>query len=159
MTASQLPSKVLLVQACTGTATPNHPILLACRELTRLHQSRLDCSIANIPVIDSVRRNTVREVDRWVSASGTQTPTAPFLHTETLGTVIDRIAEYSVAAQASLTQDVRELHRHYLWQRMSELAVAYEDLASEIQVGRRRVPELADLRLNPCPPIIRQATT
>ncbi|MFF3574346.1 DUF4254 domain-containing protein [Nocardia jiangxiensis] len=154
-----LPSKVLLVQACTGIATPDHPVLLACQELACLHKARLDYSITDIPEIDSARRKAVREVDRWLSASGTQAPTAPFLHTETVGMVIDRIAEYSIAAQAGSAQGVLELHRHYLWQRMSELAVAYEDLASEIYAGRRRVPDLADPRPQTCGLTIRQANT
>lgn len=148
MIAPQLPPKSLLIRACASTAIPTHPILLACRELACLHRARLDYSNTNIPEIDNARQNAVREVDRWLSASGTQTPTAPFLHTETVGTVIDRIAEYSIAAQAGLARGVRELHRHYLWHRMSELAVAYEDLATEIHAGRRRVPDLADPHLH-----------
>lgn len=99
----------------------------------------------------------MREIDRWLSASGTQTPNAPFLHTETVGMVIDRIAEYSVAAQAGSERGILELHRHYLWQRMSEVAVAYEDLASEIHAGRRRVPDLTDLQPHTFAPPARQA--
>ncbi|WP_169813301.1 DUF4254 domain-containing protein [Nocardia vaccinii] len=152
-----LPSKVLLVQACTGTAIPSHPVLLACRELARLHQDRLDHSNPDIPAIDKARRNAVREVDRWLSASGMQTPNAPFLHTETVGMVIDRIAEYSIAAQAGSERGILELHRHYLWRRMSELAVAYEDLVSEIHAGRRRVPDLTGPQLHPFTPSVRQA--
>lgn len=152
-----LPSKVLLVQACMGSAIPSHPVLLASRELACLHQARLDHSNADTPEIDEARRNAVREVDRWLSASGAQTPNAPFLHTETVGMVIDRIAEYSIAAQAGSAQGTLEPHRHYLWQRMSELAVAYEDLVWEIHAGRRRVPDFPGPRLHTFAPPVPQA--
>jgi hypothetical protein len=104
----------------------------------------MDSSVLDIPVIDCARVNVIHCVDRWVSAHGPETVGAAFLHTETLGMVIDRMAEYSVAAHAALEQGVGEPHRHYLWRRVSEIALAYADLVSEIGAGRRRFPDFTD---------------
>ncbi|MQY21581.1 hypothetical protein NRB20_46940 [Nocardia sp. RB20] len=55
--------------------------------------------------------------------------------------VIDRIAEFSTAAHAALKHGVPEPNRHYLWQRLSEISLAYSDLAFEIHTGVRKVPD------------------
>ena len=60
------------------------------------------------------------------------------------GTTGAPVAEYSVAAHAALEQGVGEPHLHYLWQRVSELALAYADLVFEVQSGRRRLPDCTD---------------
>jgi hypothetical protein len=39
---------------------------------------------------------------------------------------------------------VSEPHIHYLWHRVSEIALGYADLVFEVSIGRRRLPDLAD---------------
>jgi len=144
MFSARLPSKDLLVQACAGTVLQEHPVLLAGLELSNLHATRLEAATVDIPEIDSARESVVHGVDRWVCANGPGVSGAAFLHTETVGMVVDRMAEYSVAAHAALEQGVGEPHLHYLWRRVSELALAYADLVFEVQSGRRRLPDFTD---------------
>ncbi|MGF6887247.1 hypothetical protein ABIA39_004382 [Nocardia sp. GAS34] len=140
----QLPSRFLLAQACAGTVRQKHPLLIAGSELAGLHESKLERSISDIPEIDCARARVVHKVDRWVSAHAPEPAGAAFLHTETMGMVIDRMAEYSVAARVALERGAGEPRSHYLWQRVSEIALGYADLVFEVSIGRRRLPDLAD---------------
>jgi Protein of unknown function (DUF4254) len=140
----QLPSRFLLAQACAGTVRQQHPLLIAGSELARLHESKLERSNSDIPEIDCARAHVIHKVDCWVSAHAPEAVGAAFLHTETMGMVIDRMAEYSVAARVALEQGVSEPHIHYLWHRVSEIALGYADLVFEVSIGRRRLPDLAD---------------
>lgn len=51
------------------------------------------------------------------------------MHTETIGAVVDRLAEYSVLAHTALNCDTRQPHMHYVWQQLAELSLGYGDLA------------------------------
>ncbi|AHH16374.1 hypothetical protein NONO_c15730 [Nocardia nova SH22a] len=82
----------------------------------------------------------MRGIDRWVTAHLPQTRAATYLHTESVGMVIDRIARYRVDAHAALNSSAPEPDCHFRWQRLAELAVAYTDLAFEISGGLRNVP-------------------
>jgi|GEM_PF-1196189 len=144
MTAAQLPSKDQLLQACAGVVSLDHPVLLASLELSNLHESRLKASTVDIPEIDCARTKLVHDIDRWMSSNGSDIVGASFLHTETVGMVIDRMAEYSVAARSALERDVGEPHLHYLWHRLSEISLAYTDLAFEIHAGRRKLPDFTE---------------
>jgi hypothetical protein len=63
------------------------------------------------------------------------------LHTETIGAVIDRLAEASVRAHhALMTLDANDDVLHSAWHHLAELADGYDDLVREVLAGRRRLP-------------------
>ncbi len=149
----KLPSKDELLEACYGTVRLNHPVLHAARKLAALHTARRIATDQNIHESDRSRADLVRAVDCWVVANLPQAGGASYLHTESVGMVIDRIAQYSVDAHTALNSPVAEQNRHFLWQRLAELAVAYTDLAFEISAGLRSLPVLTypadDTRFRP----------
>jgi hypothetical protein len=137
-----LPSRIQLQRACEGTVVRAHPILLAAYELTSL------CEAADVGAsaseIDCARARLVHDIDRWVCANAPQPAGAAYLHTETVGMIVERLARYYAEARKALERGADELTLHYLWQRTSEIALAYADLAFEVSIGRRRLPDLTD---------------
>lgn len=138
----KLPSKDELLEACNGTVRMNHPVLHAARELAALHIARRIATDQNMHESYRSRAELVRAIDCWAVVNLPQAGGASYLHTESVGMVIDRIAQYSVDAHTALNSTVAEQNRHFLWQRLAELAVAYTDLAFEISAGLRRLPVL-----------------
>lgn len=136
---NSLPSKNQLLQACRGTGFPGHPVLRAAHDLTELHERLLAAGPDQLLELDSRRTDLVLEIDCWVTAQLPPSHGAARIHTETLGAVIDRLARLTAAAYAALTRPAgRELTS--TWEHLAELAVGYEDLASEVCTGRRRLP-------------------
>jgi hypothetical protein len=136
-----LPSKDTLVQACGGPVTTPHPILIIAHELAELHTTRAAAAAEHRTEIDSARDALIRAIDRWVAANTPPPLSAAYLHSETIGMVVDRLAQYSVDARIALETGSDEPRRHQLWQRLSELSLAYADLAFEITSGLRKLPE------------------
>ncbi|GAB0108633.1 hypothetical protein JMUB6875_76680 [Nocardia sp. JMUB6875] len=136
-----LPSKDLILEACTGVIHEPHPILLAAYELASLHEARASAASGGLGEIDGCRARLVHEIDRWMAGATPNPAAAAFLHTETIGTVVDRLAELSVAAHAALRPEVTDLELHEAWHRLAELTIGYTDLAFEVSTGRRRLPE------------------
>ncbi|MEV5652424.1 DUF4254 domain-containing protein [Nocardia sp. NPDC052254] len=141
----KLPSPDELLEACNGTIRLNHPVLHAARDLTALHADRRSPVSDLDSKFDCPRAELVCAVDRWVASHLPQARGASYLHAESIGMVIDRIAQYRVDAHAALSSRIAEPHRHFLWQRLAELTVAYGDLAFEISAGMRNVPALTYL--------------
>ncbi|MTE16987.1 DUF4254 domain-containing protein [Nocardia aurantiaca] len=134
-----LPSKNQVLQACRGSGQPGHPLLRAAQDLTALHGRLLSAEPGQLAELDTIRTDLVHEIDRWVTAQLPPSHGAARVHTETLGAVIDRLARLTAAAYAALaSQSGRELT--IAWEHLAELAVGYEDLASEVCTGRRRLP-------------------
>ncbi|WP_024802615.1 DUF4254 domain-containing protein [Nocardia sp. BMG51109] len=138
----KLPSKDQLLDACTGTGLLDHPVLHDACELARLHATRRADDVHGADETDCARAELVYHIDRWVTTHMPRPIGAAYLHSESVGMIVDRFAEYCVAALAALEDDATELHRHFLWQRLGELAVAYTDLAVEITAGLRKLPNL-----------------
>jgi hypothetical protein len=136
-----LPSKDMVLRACAGTVAVPHPVLLAAYELASLHEARVDVSVEMLSEIDRARELLVHDIDCWVAQNRPQPLGAAYLHTESVGTVVDRLARFSVAAHTALDHGVAEPRLHFLWQRLAELALAYTDLAFEISAGRRKLPD------------------
>ncbi|MFF0489528.1 DUF4254 domain-containing protein [Nocardia sp. NPDC003482] len=134
-----LPPKDLLLQACRGLEPGDHFVLRCARRLAELHERRL--AAAETAEIDRERAQLVHEIDRWVIAKLPPAPGGARLHTETVGTVVDRLAQFSALAYLALTSTPDWL-AHDAWRRLSELATAYADLVSEIDAGRCRLPRL-----------------
>ncbi|GAB3204507.1 DUF4254 domain-containing protein [Nocardia tengchongensis] len=140
MTA-QLPSKDLLLEACTGLVVHPHPILRAAYQLASLHEARRATDAPPITEIDSARAALTRDVDRWIARELPRPHAAATLHTETVGMVVDRIARYSVDAHSALDHPDSATALHYAWQRLVELSLAYADLAHDLTERTRRIPD------------------
>ncbi|WP_319945778.1 DUF4254 domain-containing protein [Nocardia macrotermitis] len=140
--AEKLPSKDMLLEACAGSVVVPHPVLRAAQKLGALHRARVGAEGAVRDEIDSARACSVREIDCWVAARMPIAHGAASLHTETVGMVVDRIAQLSVDAHAALRRDAGEYELRYSWRRLAELSVAYGDLAFDVAACRRRLPDL-----------------
>lgn len=138
----KLPPIDELLEACNGTVRLNHPVLHAARALAELHSARRTALPADTSDVERSRAELVRSIDRWVTTHLPQARSASYLHTESVGMVIDRIAQYRGDAHTALKSAVPEPDRHFLWQHLAELAVGYTDLAFEISAGLRNVPAL-----------------
>ncbi|WP_051177947.1 DUF4254 domain-containing protein [Nocardia concava] len=141
MTA-QLPSKDMVLEACTGCIIEPHPVLQAAYELASLHEARPG-SGAVVREIDCARYRLVREIDRWVAREMPVPHAAAALHTESVGMVIDRLAGFSVEAHAALSGAGSEFLLHFAWQRLAELSLAYDDLAEDLAAQTRRIPDFS----------------
>lgn len=145
MLTDPLPSKHQLLQACRGELAADHPLLRLARELTDLHEQRLCAArdtIADrrfIDDIDSRRTGLVRDIDRWIILQLPPSCGAAHIHTETLGAVIDRLAQFTACAFAALAS-ASQWELGDAWERLAELAIGYDDLAVEVCAGRRRLP-------------------
>ncbi|MQY30102.1 hypothetical protein NRB56_57000 [Nocardia sp. RB56] len=141
-----LPPKHRLLDACRGLPVEHGPdahfvLRCACR-LAELHEQRMATEPGTVTEIDHDRARLVHDIDRWVAR---ELPTAhggARMHTETVGTVIDRLAQFSAQAYSTLL-GAPEWMVHDAWRRLSELAVAYEDLATEVSTGVCRLPDFS----------------
>ncbi len=136
---ASLPPKDLLLQACRGLEPGEHFVLRRACRLAELHEHRLSVSAA--AEIDRQRAQLVHDIDRWVAMELPVAPGGARLHTETVGTVIDRLAQFSALAYLALTTTPDWLADD-AWRRLTELANAYADLATEVSAGRCRLPRL-----------------
>ncbi|WP_169811144.1 DUF4254 domain-containing protein [Nocardia amamiensis] len=93
-----LPSKGFVLEACTGNIRHPHPVLETAYELASLHEARLDTPYPARQEIDLHRARLSRYIDRWVASALPQASGAAYMHTETVGAVVDRLARYSVLA-------------------------------------------------------------
>ncbi|WP_433626445.1 DUF4254 domain-containing protein [Nocardia sp. CA-120079] len=105
-----LPSKDMILQACAGTVAIQHPVLQGAYELASLHEARLDDN-ADIGMIDRERDRLVSRIDSWVAADQPPASDAAYHHTETVGMVIDRLAQFAVDARVGAAQGTSTLVR------------------------------------------------
>ncbi|GAB4589199.1 DUF4254 domain-containing protein [Nocardia sp. IFM 10818] len=134
-----LPSKNEVLRACRGTGFPGHPLLRAANHLAEVHERRLAAAPEQLAELELLRMDLMHEIDRWVTAQLPPSHGAARVHTETLGAVIDRLAQLTAHAFSALADaSGRELTT--VWERLAELAIGYEDLASEVRTGHRRLP-------------------
>lgn len=138
MLIEPLPTKGDVLRACRGVEHTAHPLLRAAYELACLHE-RSPADDHQGTDINCRRAGLVREIDRWVYAHLPPAHGSASVHTETLGTVIDRLAEYTATAYTALASP-SDYDLGEAWERLAELAVGYEDLADEVTTGRRRLP-------------------
>ncbi|APE33276.1 hypothetical protein BOX37_04055 [Nocardia mangyaensis] len=144
-----LPLSDLLVRACRGHRVVGGPLLWFARDLAVLHEKRVvgrGGSVDTDPVvmreIDCRRSELVLAIDDWVLRGVPQHRLGATLHTETIGAVIDRLAESSVRAHhALMTLAANDEMLHCAWHHLAELADAYDDLVRDVIAGRRRLPE------------------
>ncbi|WP_406279127.1 DUF4254 domain-containing protein [Nocardia sp. NBC_00881] len=138
------PSDDELLLSIRGRPIGTHPLSPLARQFGQLHEELLgtpkyqDESFCR-------RRELVLSVDVWVSERLPAPHPIATLHTETIGAVIDRLAESQVLAYYLLmTLDPTDPQVHAAWYRVAELADGYTDLTTEVLHRSRRLPVLED---------------
>ncbi|MEV2226282.1 DUF4254 domain-containing protein [Nocardia vinacea] len=119
-----------------------HPVLRAAYELASLHEARSERN-ADVGAIDGERTRLMGRIDDWVTSANHPAYDAAYLHTETIGMVIDRLAEFSVDARVASEPGIPKLQLRYAQRRLAELAVGYNDLCFEIAAGTRSLPDFS----------------
>ncbi|MFE3446756.1 DUF4254 domain-containing protein [Nocardia sp. NPDC059180] len=140
---STLPTKELLLAACRAMPRGDHPILGAAHLLAGLHTRRSRAAFGAATDIDRQRARLVLAIDRWIATDLPIPPGGAHMRTETVGTVVDRMAMLSGRAHDTLATAPAWLI-HGAWECLTELAIGYEDLAYELGTGRRRLPRRAE---------------
>ncbi|RDI66589.1 DUF4254 domain-containing protein [Nocardia pseudobrasiliensis] len=114
-------------------------MLSAAYDLAELHERRLGANPECVREIDELRADLVNRIDRWVRETVSPAPGSARIHTETIGAIVDRLAQLTADAFAALA-GTEEWGLGDAWERLAELAVGYEDLIDELTSGRRRLP-------------------
>ncbi|MFI2486866.1 DUF4254 domain-containing protein [Promicromonospora kroppenstedtii] len=97
-----------------------------------------------IDSLNAARVTLVEQIDEHVASCSTGTDDAP-LHTETVGSVIDRLAIAWVRANKLIDTGAKDRARQALHQ-LRELADAYDDLVRDVASGARRIPAWRHLK-------------
>lgn len=138
-----LPPKEHILEACRALPPSDHPVLASAHLLAGLHRQRLYADFDITIELDRHRARLIMAIDRYLADELPPPRGEAHLHTETVGMVVDRIAQYSVKAHETLRSDP-EWVVHDAWHRLAELALGYEDLVYEVSAGLRRLPALDD---------------
>lgn len=139
MVSTRLPGKNRVLQACRGIDYGDHLVLRLAHDLAELHERRLSAGSDVVVEIDRARANLVKGIDDWAAASLPPAIGAAYVHTETVGAIVDRLAQFTAHAFAALAGGpVADLGN--VWERLAELAIGYEDLVEQVHTGHRRLP-------------------
>ncbi|WP_249644364.1 DUF4254 domain-containing protein [Nocardia sputi] len=135
-----LPGKDELLMACRGFPLPaDDPVLSAAAELAVLHQRREQTAWEALAVIDAHRARLMDTIDTWVQVVIPEPASGARVHTQTMGQVIDRLAELTAHTYTALAGASEEV----FWDSaevVDDLAIAYADLVEELLAGTRRLP-------------------
>ncbi|UAK31956.1 DUF4254 domain-containing protein [Nocardia asteroides] len=135
-----LPGKDELLMACRGFPLPaDDPVLSAAAELAVLHQRREQTAWEALAVIDTHRARLMDTIDTWVQVLIPQPVSGAQVHTETMGQVIDRIAQLTAHTYTALAGASEEVFCESA-EVVDDLAIAYTDLVEELLAGSRRLP-------------------
>jgi hypothetical protein len=131
-----------LLCAIRGHQVIDHPLAQWAIDLVAVHQRLVNAEAGEIPEIDCRRSDLVHTIDLWIERCVPQHRNGSALHTETIGSVMDRIAgSYVHAVDVLMTLDIDKDPRvHCAWRRLAELVSGYGDLAFEVVLGLRRLP-------------------
>ena len=152
-----LPRAGSLIAAFPAVASRGHPGQLVIdigHELAAQHQQQWRAEDASraygvpaemvalckrlIDDLNARRVMLVEQIDAWVAREVCGQEDAS-LHTETFGSVVDRMAIAWVRMNS--LRDAAASHQARLAQRqLTELAAAYDDLVRDVALGRRRLP-------------------
>lgn len=138
-----LPASEMLLRSVRESRPAGHPLDRPVRRLAELHTGAARSRESDhLREVDASRREVVRMIDRWVEANVPQHRHGAAIHTETVGSVIDRlIAAYARSAYLLETNEAADsLAVHAAWFRVAELVNGYDDLVAAIMHGERRLP-------------------
>ncbi len=133
-----------LLSAIRGHHVGDHQLAQLACELGGLHHRRL---LGRDSECCRRRTELVSAVDVWMGAHLPIPHPDARVHTETLGAVIDRMAETQVRAYHLLmTVDPSDPQVHADWYRLAELVDSYTDLVTGLSHRAIRLPALGDHR-------------
>lgn len=137
-----LPSAEALLDAVSGCDAIDHAVAELTRRLVELHHKAQNSELSELVEIDREHDDLIHAINVWTEQHVPQHREGAALHTETLGSVIDRLASAHVHAARALSmlevgQDPRV---HDAWYRLAELVNGYNDLVTEVIRGQRRLP-------------------
>lgn len=160
MSPSDLPGSASIRNAFAGLSGPPefaNPVLCIAHELAEHHVRQWDEEDAvrardlvpeqiaahkrSIDKLNSRRVTLIETIDVWAAARTNVQPNAP-LHTETLGSVVDRLAIGWV--RTGKLQEVAQARASL--EQLADLAGAYDDLVRDVLAGRRRLPSWRALK-------------
>jgi type IV secretory pathway TrbD component len=81
----------------------------------------------------------VEQIDLWAAVEFGESR-ATVLHTETLGQLIDRLAAVWTRSRLIADNDAAPTRARAALHQLSELCTGYDDLVTDLQSGRRRLP-------------------
>lgn len=158
-----LPQSASLIAAFPAITSCGHPgqlVINLAHDLAVQHQEQWSAEDASraegapAEVVASCKRRIdglnarrvmlVERIDDWVTREIQSQPDAS-LHTETIGSVVDRIAIAWV--RVNCLRGAGASNQAFLALRqLTELAVAYDDLVRDVAFGRRRLPSWRSLK-------------
>ncbi|ATL71474.1 DUF4254 domain-containing protein [Nocardia terpenica] len=122
-----------------------HPLADWAYQLVVLHERSVP-TVVEGNEIGCERVDLIRTIDTWTKRQAPQHRNGSALHTESLGSVVDRIAAAHVhAVHMLMTRPVAHACVHAAWHHLAELTDAYTDLVTEVCNGHRRLPDLDHL--------------
>ncbi|WP_084653914.1 DUF4254 domain-containing protein [Nocardia altamirensis] len=129
-----------LLDAIRGSLDNNHPLARLAFRLADLHRG--DESTDGAAAHRGAQADLVHDIDVWIERIVPQHRRGGTVHTETLGSVIDRMAAAQVRADAVLTgnPNASAPEVHAAWYRLAELVDGYNDLVTAVVAGHRRLP-------------------
>jgi hypothetical protein len=136
-----------LISAVAGALAVQHREQWRAEERTRDGGARPEVIVANKRLIDRLnarRVEQIEQVDEWVAEHVPQRLDGR-LHTETLGSVIDRLAIAWVRME-SFTSDGSDARAEAAERQLGELAIAYDQLVHDVVAGHRRLPNWRSLK-------------
>ncbi|WP_228824037.1 DUF4254 domain-containing protein [Nocardia blacklockiae] len=118
-------------------------MLRTARALAELHARRVQVrDPIMVAEIDCRRGELVDDINDWVGQELPQHRNGASLHTESLGAVVDRMAQSWVDANQVIDREgARSDNTHKHWYHLAELVDGYTDLVIDVAGGRRRLPE------------------
>jgi hypothetical protein len=162
--AAAIPRSSLVIGAFSGGQGGDDRgtgLLAAARCLARCHQRQWaaedECRAPDAPAeevarlkrrideLNAQRVALVEQIDVWAEHEAWHGDTGQ-LHTETLGSVVDRLAVAWVRANNLAVAGNRPLLAQRALRQLTELARAYDGLVAEVAAGQRRLPSWRPLK-------------
>ncbi|MGW0046972.1 DUF4254 domain-containing protein [Nocardia cyriacigeorgica] len=138
-TIKYLPSAPQLLSACRGFPDTNDTVIAAAFELGELHSVRITTTPDNTEQIDWRRAQLTHDIDHFVTLAVPVPFPGARIHTETIGRVIDRIAELTTMTYVALSGPSDAAYSEAC-AKLNELVSAYQDLVHDLAAGIRRLP-------------------
>ncbi|EHK86495.1 hypothetical protein SZMC14600_14695 [Saccharomonospora azurea SZMC 14600] len=160
-----LPRSASIIETFRDTSSNDHPgqyVLDMANDLAAHHQRQWHAEDASrapgasaedvaagkrlIDELNARRVALVEQVDEWVARQVHNVVPHASLHTETLGSVIDRLAIAWVRANNLINSGHARDRARLALRQLAELADAYDDLIREVAAGHRRLPAWRPLK-------------
>lgn len=135
----RMPHREMLLAALRGLPHDDHPVLDAAGELAVLHQVRERTPASRTIAVDRRRAQLMRSIDRWVILAAPVPSADAEEHCDTLGGLVDRLAEHSVRAFVALAHAPESVF-YDEWVRLDDLADTYQRLVEDLWAGVRSMP-------------------